>query len=57
MKRGYTVEQAANYLGIGVSSVRELIRENVLPAKKFGTKTLIDGKALDDYFDSLPEVA
>lgn len=57
MKRGYTVEQAANYLGIGASSVRELIRENVLPAKKFGTKTLIDGKALDDYFDSLPEVA
>lgn len=57
VKRGYTVKEAAEYLGCGVSTVRQLIRDNTLPAKKQGTKTLLDVRHLDAYFDALPEVA
>jgi excisionase family DNA binding protein len=55
MKRAYTVQEAADYLGLGISTVRQLIRDNTLPAKKQGTKTLLDVNALDAYFDALPE--
>lgn len=56
MKRAFNVQESAAYLGVSVSTIRQLIRDNTLPAKKSGTKVLLDVSALDAYFDALPEV-
>ena len=56
-KRGYTVAEAADYLGLSDWVVRSEIRENRIAAKKRGTTVLIDRAELDRYFDALPERA
>lgn len=53
VKRAYTVKEAAEYLGLSVTTIRQLIRDDTLPAKKSGTKVLIDALALDAYFEGL----
>lgn len=50
-----SVADAALYLGISVSSVRALIRNDRLPARRFGSKTLIAYADLDSLFGALPE--
>lgn len=54
--RATSVAGAAEYLGISVSAVRGLIRNDVLPARRYGSKTLIEYADLDSLFDALPEV-
>jgi excisionase family DNA binding protein len=53
-KRGFTVRDGADYLGISQSSVRTAIRENKLPVRRHGTTILIDRADLDAYFENLP---
>lgn len=57
VKRAYTVQEAAEYLAVSVSTVRQLIRDDRLPARKSGAKVLLDVRDLDAFFESLPEVA
>lgn len=57
MKLAYSVQEAAETMSISVSQVRQLIRDNKLPARRLGSKILISGEDLRDYRDSLPEVA
>ncbi|WP_181905746.1 helix-turn-helix domain-containing protein [Microbacterium bovistercoris] len=54
-KRGFTVAEAALYLGISEWVLRCEVRENRLAARKRGTTLLFDRAELDRYFDSLPE--
>ena len=56
VKRAYSVAEAATYLSSSQAIIRGLIRGNKLPAKKLGTKVLIDGADLDALFEALPEV-
>lgn len=53
-KRGYTVKEAATYLGISEWSLRVVIRSNKLPVRRHGTTILVDRADLDDYFNGLP---
>lgn len=54
-KRGYTVPEAAAYLGLSEWTLRDEIRNSRLVAKKRGATVLLDRLELDRYFDSLPE--
>ena len=54
-RRGYTVAQAAEYLGISDWVLRNEMRNNRIAAKKRGSTILFDRNELDRYFDSLPE--
>jgi excisionase family DNA binding protein len=54
-KRGYTVAEAAQYLGISDWVLRAEVRNNRLAAKKRGSTVLFDREELDRYFDDLPE--
>lgn len=56
-KRGYTVAEAAVYLGISEWVIRSEMRDNNIVAKKRGTTILFDRSELDRYFDALPERA
>jgi len=57
MKRAFDVKEAANYLGTSVSTIRQLRRDNKLPARRMGTKVLFDVADLDALFESLPEAS
>lgn len=57
MKLAYTVQEAAEAIGVSVSTIRGLIRDNQLPARKAGTKILIRAEDLTGYLDNLTEVA
>lgn len=54
-KRGFSVKEAAAYLGMAVSTLRAEIAANRIPAKRRGANYLLDRVELDRYFDSLPE--
>jgi len=56
-KRGFTVAEAAVYIGISEWVLRGELRDNRIVAKKRGTTILFDRSELDRYFDSLPERA
>ncbi len=56
-KRGYTIQEAATYLGLKEWAVYQEMREGRLVGKKRGSTTLFDLKELDRYFDDLPERA
>lgn len=53
-KRGYTIKEAAQYLGIGEDTVKAEITAKHIGVKRRGATVLIDVKELDRYFDSLP---
>lgn len=55
VKRGFTVREAAEYLGISEWILRGEMREKRIAAKKRGTTILFDRAELDRYFDDLPE--
>jgi len=57
VKRGYTIQEAAAYLGIKEWAVYQEMREGRLVGKKRGATTLFDQKELDRYFDDLPDRA
>ncbi|MEP9354851.1 helix-turn-helix domain-containing protein [Xanthobacter sp. KR7-65] len=48
------IRDAATYLGIGETKLKEEIREKRLEARKFGTRTLILREALDAWRLRLP---
>jgi excisionase family DNA binding protein len=54
-KRGFTVQEASQYLGISEWVLRDEMRNNRIAAKKRGTTILFDREELDRYFDALPE--
>lgn len=54
-KRGFTVAEAAAYLGISDWVLRNEMRNNRIAAKKRGSTILFDRDELDRYFDDLPE--
>lgn len=54
-KRGYTVAEAAVYLGISEWVLRQEMRDNRIAAKKRNSTVLFDRDELDRYFDDLPE--
>jgi len=51
----YRVDEAKRMLGLGTTKVYELIAQNVLDARKAGTRTLITGESLRAYAISLPK--
>jgi excisionase family DNA binding protein len=58
VKLAYTVQEAAEATSMSVSLIRQLIRDNKLPARRQGSKMiLILADDLRAYLDSLSEVA
>ena len=54
-KRAYTVPEAAEYIGRSASYVRQLKRDNRLPARRDGKSLIFLREDLDFYLDELPE--
>lgn len=52
MTKWLTVEQAAEYLQMGKSTVYKLIRENRIPAHKAGREWRLDAAELDEWLKS-----
>ncbi|MBR0456808.1 MAG: helix-turn-helix domain-containing protein [Firmicutes bacterium] len=48
-KIALTIEEAAQYTGIGRNTLRQLIRWNSIPALHIGRKTLIRTDALNEF--------
>ena len=55
MRRAYTIPALVEELGKSESYIEGLIRDNKLPAKKEGRTTLVLGRVLDEYLESLPD--
>lgn len=53
-KLAYTVDEAAESLGVGRVSIYYLFRDGSLTARRFGRKTLILRDDLVRYLESLP---
>lgn len=54
-KRGFTVAEACEYLGLSDWVLRNEMRNNRIAAKRRGSTVLFDRAELDRYFDDLPE--
>jgi excisionase family DNA binding protein len=54
-KRGFTVPEAAIYIGRSPSFIRALKRNNRIPAKRDGKALIFLREDLDRYLDNLPE--
>ena len=52
----YSVHEAAKAAGIGITKLREEIRENRLVARKLGKRTLINVDDLNTWAANLPRV-
>lgn len=53
--RGVSREEAAAYIGVGVSMFDALVRDRRMPSpKRIGRRTVWDVRALDRAFDALP---
>ena len=52
----YSVHEAAKAAGIGLTKLREEIRENRLVARKLGKRTLINAEDLNTWAANLPRV-
>jgi len=54
-RRGLNREDAANYIGIGVTKFDQLVSDNRMPRpKRIGGRRVWDIKQLDNYFEMLP---
>lgn len=51
-----SVRQAAEVTSLGEKAIRELVNKGEIPARRFGTRILIDRAGLEAWFDSLPPV-
>jgi excisionase family DNA binding protein len=51
-KRGFTVKDAATYIGVSVWQVRQFIQSGELKAAVIGNKHIIDRAALDRLLDT-----
>ena len=52
----YSVDEAAKAAGIGLTKLRQEIRENRLVARKLGKRTLINADDLNTWAANLPKV-
>jgi excisionase family DNA binding protein len=52
----YSVHEAAKAAGIGLTKLRQEIRENRLVARKLGKRTLINVEDLNTWAANLPRV-
>jgi excisionase family DNA binding protein len=52
----YSVNEAAKAAGIGLTKLRQEIRENRLVARKLGKRTLINAEDLNTWATNLPRV-
>jgi excisionase family DNA binding protein len=52
----YGMDEAAETAGIGLTKLREEIRENRLVARKLGKRTLINAEDLNAWAANLPRV-
>ena len=52
----YRVKGACVVSGLGETSIRALIRENKLVARKAGGRTLIEAASLHSYLNGLPRL-
>ena len=52
----YSVHEAAKAAGIGLTKLRQEIRENRLVARKLGKRTLINAEDLNTWAANLPRV-
>ena len=50
-RKAYSVAEAAPILGIGKTTLYELIDEGLIDTYSIGAKTLITAQALDDFVD------
>ncbi len=54
--RGLSREEAARYIGVGVTKFDELVRDHRMPKpKRVDGRTVWDRIALDAYFSDLPD--
>lgn len=53
-KRGFTYQEAADYLGTSETRIKRLAASNEIPVKYLGSSVLIDRNDLDTFFDALP---
>ena len=53
MQISYSIKEACTLTGIGQTKMYEAINEGVLPAKKFGRRTLILASDLEAFLSSL----
>ena len=51
----YTLQDAERIAGLGRTKLYELISDEVLDARKAGSRTLIIGESLRSYLTSLPK--
>jgi hypothetical protein len=56
LPRGLSRDQAAEYIGIGVTLFDQMVRDGRMPrAKQVNTRKVWDRRALDAAFDALPD--
>lgn len=54
-RRGLCREDAATYIGVGVSKFDEMVKDKRMPRpKRIDKRTVWDIKQLDNYFEMLP---
>ena len=56
LQLAYSVEQAAQILGIGKTKLYELIGSSEIEAKKYGRRTLIPFKSMKMWLENLPSI-
>jgi excisionase family DNA binding protein len=49
------IEESARQLGLSAWTIKELLRQKTLRAKKAGRRTLVDVKSRKEYADNLPD--
>ena len=54
-KLAYTIPEACNLIGVGVTRFYQEINSGRIKAKKYGRKTLIPANSLKEWFGELPE--
>lgn len=56
-KRAYSIPEAAESIGIGISKLRQKIRNSEIAVKYIDSKPVILATEIDAYLDSLPSEA
>lgn len=53
VKRGFTRQEAADYVGVSFWKIADAIRENRLPARRHGKDIIVLREDLDAFLDSM----
>ncbi|MCI5060691.1 MAG: helix-turn-helix domain-containing protein [Alphaproteobacteria bacterium] len=54
MKPAYTIQETIDFVPFGLTKLYQVINSGKLPAKKFGRKTIILRKDLEQFLADLP---